>query len=99
MYKYIHILKIESLNTRQRDNENEHSILIKDHEKWIFQSKHLCGNLMLIWGITLSFTSNNHLSQNAFNLIHYDTWDLYHVSTQSGHRYFLTLVDDCTRFT
>lgn len=46
----------------------------------------------------LSFVSNNHLSQNALDLIHYDTWGLYHVPTHASHRFFLTLVDDYTHF-
>lgn len=29
----------------------------------------------------LSFTSHNHISPNAFDLIHCDTWGLYHVPT------------------
>ena len=47
----------------------------------------------------LSFVSHNHLSKCAFNLIHCDIWGPYHVPTYNEHRYFLTLVDDCTRFT
>lgn len=47
----------------------------------------------------LSFVSNNHLSPNAFDLIHGDIWGTYSSQTRDGHRYFLTLVDDCTRFT
>lgn len=47
----------------------------------------------------LSFTSNNHLSPNAFDLVHGDIWGPYSSPTRSGHKYFLTLVDDCTWFT
>ncbi|XP_022856063.1 uncharacterized protein LOC111377235, partial [Olea europaea var. sylvestris] len=47
----------------------------------------------------LSFVSNNHFSANAFDLVHCDTWGPYHVASHSGHRYFLTLVNDSTRFT
>lgn len=47
----------------------------------------------------LHFVSHNHLSQFPFDLIHCDIWGLYHISSSSGHQYFLTLVDDCTRFT
>lgn len=46
----------------------------------------------------LSFVSNNHLSPNAFDLVHADTWGPYSSPTREGHRYFLTLVDDCIRF-
>lgn len=47
----------------------------------------------------LSFVSNNHFSHNAFDLIHCDTWGPYHAQAHAGHRFFLTLVDNCTRFT
>lgn len=47
----------------------------------------------------LSFVSHNHLSQSPFDLIHCDVWGPYHVSARSGHRYFVTLVDDFTLFT
>lgn len=47
----------------------------------------------------LPFKSNNHLSENAFDLIHLDIWGPFHTASHSGHRYFLTLVDDRTRFT
>jgi len=34
-----------------------------------------------------------------FELIHIDTWGPYHTKTYTGHRYFLTIVDDYTRTT
>lgn len=46
----------------------------------------------------LSFISNNHMSKFPFNLIHCAIWGPYHISANSGYRYFLTLVDDCTGF-
>ncbi|XP_022871010.1 uncharacterized protein LOC111390234 [Olea europaea var. sylvestris] len=45
----------------------------------------------------LSFVSNNHLSHAAFDLIHCDVWGPCNVATHAGYKYFLTLVDDCTR--
>ena len=47
----------------------------------------------------LSFTSNNHVAHSPFDLVHCDIWGPYHVVSYTGHNYFLTLVDDCTRFT
>lgn len=47
----------------------------------------------------LPFVSNNHLSQSPFDLIHCDVWGPFHVIDRSGHKYFVTLVDDCSRFT
>ena len=48
---------------------------------------------------TLSFVSNNHMSSFPFDLIHCDIWGPYNEPDYFDHRYFLTLVDDCTRFT
>ena len=47
----------------------------------------------------LSFVSHNNMSQFPFDLIHCDIWRPYNVTAHFGHRYFLTLVDDCTRCT
>ena len=47
----------------------------------------------------LSFVSNNHMAKSPFDLIHCDVWRPYHVSSHSGYKYFLTLVNDCTQFT
>lgn len=47
----------------------------------------------------LPFVSHNHLSSIPFELVHCDIWGLFHETSHSGRRYFLTLVDDCTRFT
>ena len=47
----------------------------------------------------LPFVSHNNMSQFPFDLIHCDIWGPYNVTAHFGHRYFLTLVDDCTRFT
>ncbi|XP_073059697.1 uncharacterized protein [Primulina eburnea] len=47
----------------------------------------------------LAFIAHNNMSASSFDLIHCDVWGPYHVPTQNNQRYFLTLVDDCTRFT
>lgn len=47
----------------------------------------------------LKFVSNNHLSANPFDLIHLDVWGSFSQESVSGYRYFLTIVDDCTRVT
>lgn len=39
------------------------------------------------------------MSKLPFDLVHCDIWGPYHVSTILGYGYFLTLVDNCTRFT
>ena len=47
----------------------------------------------------LSLLSNNHLSDAIVDLIHCDVWGPYHVPTYNGMTFFLTIVDDCSRFT
>ena len=47
----------------------------------------------------LPFISNNNLSSSPFDLLHVDIWGPYHVPTVEGFKYFLTLVDDCSRTT
>lgn len=49
--------------------------------------------------IMLTFPISHTREQQPFSLIHVDLWGAYRVSTHSGHRYFLTLVDDFTRMT
>ncbi len=47
----------------------------------------------------LPFSNNNNLYSFPFDLVHIDIWGPYHVPTIEGYRYFLTLVDDCSRTT
>ena len=47
----------------------------------------------------LPFISRNKLSVNAFDLVHIDIWGPFHVQTQEGFKYFVIIVDDCTRVT
>ena len=47
----------------------------------------------------LPFPSFNHISENAFDLIHCDVWGPFAKFTHDGYRYFLTIVDDATRST
>lgn len=47
----------------------------------------------------LPFHSRNNMCAELFDLIHMDTWGPFQVSTIEGHKYFLTLVDDCSQAT
>ena len=47
----------------------------------------------------LPFVSSNNMSPLPFDLIHCDVWGPFHVPTVEGFRYFLTIVDDCSRAT
>lgn len=48
---------------------------------------------------SLPFVSNQKLSAKPFDLVHIDTWGPFSVKSVEGFRYFLTIVDDCTRVT
>ncbi|XP_060972294.1 uncharacterized protein LOC133038222 [Cannabis sativa] len=47
----------------------------------------------------LPFPNKNSFANNRFDLVHCDTWGPYHIPSHSNYKYFLTLVDDHTRFT
>ncbi|CAJ2632157.1 unnamed protein product [Trifolium pratense] len=48
---------------------------------------------------TLPYPNSITHSSNIFDLLHADIWGPYATPSVSGHRYFLTLVDDYSRFT
>lgn len=45
----------------------------------------------------LPFPQSTSRCNNVFDLIHGDVWGPYRTPTYDGNRYFLTLVDDCSR--
>ncbi|XP_075078430.1 uncharacterized protein LOC107791162 [Nicotiana tabacum] len=47
----------------------------------------------------LPFHDSSIQSTHSFQLIHIDTWGPYSTPSHSGAKYFLTIVDDCTRAT
>ena len=47
----------------------------------------------------LAFVSHNNLASSPFDLVHLDVWGPFSTESIEGFRYFLTLVDDCTRTT
>nr|KYP33949.1 Retrovirus-related Pol polyprotein from transposon TNT 1-94 [Cajanus cajan] len=47
----------------------------------------------------LPFVSHNNFCSTPFDLVHCDVWGPYRLSTYNSMRYFLTLVDDHSRFT
>uniref|UniRef100_A0A2N9G6D1 Integrase catalytic domain-containing protein n=1 Tax=Fagus sylvatica TaxID=28930 RepID=A0A2N9G6D1_FAGSY len=60
---------------------------------------HVCTVCPLAKQKRLPFPNNNHVSSIAFDILHVDIWGPYHMPTVEGYKYFLTLVDDCTRTT
>ena len=47
----------------------------------------------------LPFVSHQNKSENPFDLLHNDTWGAFSTPTHDGFRYFLTIVNDCSRAT
>ncbi|KAL4289778.1 hypothetical protein GQ457_14G021700 [Hibiscus cannabinus] len=47
----------------------------------------------------LSFPISTSRSSTPFELLHFDLWGPYRISTVHGHRFFLTIVDDHSRMT
>ena len=47
----------------------------------------------------LPFAHSTTIVASEFELIHVYTWGPYHTNTHSGHRYFLTILDDHSRAT
>lgn len=47
----------------------------------------------------LPFVSNRSISANCFDLVHIDVWEPFSTISVEGFRYFLTIVDDHSRFT
>ena len=47
----------------------------------------------------LPFTPSSHISSHCFDLIHCDLWGPFSTPTIDGCKFFLTIVDDCSRCT
>ena len=47
----------------------------------------------------LAFPISNSVSQCLFDLLHIDIWGTFYLATHNGFRYFLTIVNDYSRFT
>ena len=45
----------------------------------------------------LPFNPSSHISNECFDLIHCDLWGPFFVSTINGCKFFLIIVDDCSR--
>lgn len=47
----------------------------------------------------LPFSASSHISNECFDLIRCDLWGPFSVSTIDGCKFFLTIVNDCSRCT
>uniref|UniRef100_A0A2N9GKR9 Integrase catalytic domain-containing protein n=1 Tax=Fagus sylvatica TaxID=28930 RepID=A0A2N9GKR9_FAGSY len=65
----------------------------------INKESHFCDVCPLAKQKRLPFPTAGHKSIHNFDLIHCDIWGPYFLSTHDGFKYFLTIVDDCSRST
>jgi transposase InsO family protein len=64
-----------------------------------FQSNNACDVCALAKQSRLPFSVSSISSVRPFELIHCDIWGPYKIASSSGAKYFLTIVDDYSRFT
>nr|KYP58589.1 Copia protein [Cajanus cajan] len=62
---------------------------------------HVLHNVLYIpsYSFNLLSIGNNFVSNKYFDLIHVDLWGPYSIPSIHGHKYFLTIVDDHSRYT
>jgi hypothetical protein len=64
-----------------------------------FKFKNACEVCALSKQCRLPFSTSSISSVRSFELIHCDIWGPYKIPSLSGAKYFLTVVDDYSRFT
>nr|XP_033516843.1 uncharacterized mitochondrial protein AtMg00300-like [Nicotiana tomentosiformis] len=60
---------------------------------------HMCSVCLIAKQARVPFFLSTTCSVNPFDIVHADVWGPYRVPTHDGKRYFLTLVDDFSRYT
>ena len=75
------------------------SFIAKNFSKFSIQSNNACPIYPLAKQIRLPFGSSAISSTKPFKIIHCDIWGRYRHPSLSGAHYFLTIVNDYTRFT
>lgn len=79
--------KLQSMNSSLSLSKQKENIDSHCHVCHLSKQKHL------------PFVSHQNKSENPFDLLHIDTWGPFSTPTHDGFRYFLTIVDDCSRAT
>lgn len=70
------------------------------HVKFSPKQPFLCTICPMARRARLSFPSNTTtFSTKTFDLLHIDLWGSYHTPTHDNYKYFITIVDDCSRST
>jgi hypothetical protein len=73
--------------------------LAKNNVEIMFDSKHICDICSLAKQTCLPFHYSEIKTSTPFDLIHCDIWGPHRNQIHYGARYFLTIMDDFTRFT
>jgi len=76
-----------------------YNLLIAKTSLTVVDKNHHCSICPLSKQQRLPFISKNTFSPHCFDIIHADVWGPFRYPTYDGFRYFLTLVDDKSRFT
>lgn len=58
-----------------------------------------CSSCKLGKSKALPFPSRDNVAANCFDIIHSDVWGISPITSHSGYRYFVTFIDEYTRFT
>jgi len=74
-------------------------LLVSDHSDVCSPSIIACDACAFVKQKRLKYSSNTSKSLQFFELIHVNIWGPISVSSIDGHKYFLTIVDDYSRFT
>jgi len=69
-----------------------YSNIVSDNKNYVCDICHFAKQKHLPFSLSASHASSN------FELLHLDSWGRLSVASIHGHRYFLTIVDDHSRF-
>lgn len=77
-----------------------HSLLSQlfPYVSYDFNHSHVCDICQKAKQRHFPFVSSFNNAKENFELIHFDIWGPFHVTSLHGHRYFLTVLDDHSRF-
>ena len=88
-------------HSRLEHLSNAKLALMKNNNVPLFNSNKVfqCDICPLAKQKRLHFNASSHISSECFDLFHCDLWGPFSLSTIDGCRYFLTIVDNCSRCT
>jgi len=64
-----------------------------------YNQSNICEYCYYVKQRRLSFKNSESITLNAFDLVHVDIWGPFSIISVHGHKYFLTIVDDFSRYT